>query len=290
MNLQLSDLIWLSDKRKKLLLLLMDGPKSMKHIIKALNETAHSMSPQLKILKDEMLISQKEDMYELTTIGSIIVKNMYPLFNTLSVIDEDRKYWCGRDLSQIPQNFLERIGELGNYMLLDPGFFNIMDLPIEFTENLKKSAHIECLLSYYHPMYMKLYFSEAEAGKEMTFIFTENVFERALEEWESSLESAMKNEKIHIFLYPENTITGLPTICITESFLYLFLFRSDNNYENRRLMAFDDSARLWGAELFDYYMSLSVPVDTTSVRSGISCRRAILEVIDFLPSSAPFGD
>ena len=79
MNLQLSDLIWLSDKRKKLLLLLMDGPKSMKHIIKALNETAHSMSPQLKILKDEMLISQKGDMYELTTIGSIIVKNMYPL-------------------------------------------------------------------------------------------------------------------------------------------------------------------------------------------------------------------
>ena len=146
-------------------------------------------------------------------------------------------------------------------MLLDPGFCNIMDLPIEFTENLKKSAHIECLLSYYHPMYMKLYFSEAEAGKEMTFIFTENVFERVREEWGSSLESAMKNDKIHIFLYPENTITGLPTICITESFLYLFLFRSDNNYENRRLMAFDDSARLWGAELFDHYKTLSAPVD-----------------------------
>lgn len=265
MGLQLSDLIWISDKRKNLLMLLLDGPKSMDHIVKALNSTAHAMSPQVKILKEEMLIEQHGNMYGLTDIGRIIVTNMYPLFNTLQVIDEDRKYWCERDLSFIPQAFLERIGELGNYMLIDPGINNLFDLPAEFTENLKRSQHIDCFVSYYHPTYLNLYFDQAAAGREMTFIFTNSVFARVTAEWRSCLDKIKDKESVRICLYRDDGRPGLPSMCITESFAYLFLFRRDNNYETRRLLGFDESARKWSADLFAHYLSLSSPIDPGSV-------------------------
>lgn len=262
MSISLSDLIWISEKRKNLLLLLNDGPQTMDHISKSLNISSHSMAPQIKILKDEKLICKMEkDVYKLTDIGEIIVKNMQPLLDTLSVIEEEKQYWEDRDFSKLPKKYSERIGELGNYMILEPDMSHLFDLPIEFTENLKKSKSIHCFISYYHPIYIKLYFEMIEKDIDIIFLFTPDVFSRIQKEWKDKLKKIFQNCTFYIYkkneCYNINQSLGYPSICITDSFAYFFFFNKQSTYDNRKLISFEKSAISWGLDLFNHYIKES---------------------------------
>ena len=119
--------------------------------------TAHSLAPQLKTLRDEEIVILKDGIYELTDIGKILVKNMYPLFETVSILEKDQRYWFDRNLSVIPAELTERIRDIGNYKLLEYDISEYMfDVPAEFSDNIKKSKHAMCLLSVYHPVYTEM--------------------------------------------------------------------------------------------------------------------------------------
>ena len=178
MSSSLCDTIWLSEKRKNLLLLLMEGPRDIEQIKTSLNVTSKAMMPQIKILKKQGLILQKDDTYILSEIGKLVVGNMLPLLNTLEVIEENKEYWASRDTSVIPNELFMRLGELGECRVIEPDLNHLFDLPREFTENLIKSRCIMSSLSYYHPLYPSLYSKLAKSGAEMELVLTRAVFER----------------------------------------------------------------------------------------------------------------
>lgn len=60
MQLELLELIFLSDKRKQLLLFLKDGPKNMDEIKGALEVTSTAILPQIKKLKEKSLVVQED--------------------------------------------------------------------------------------------------------------------------------------------------------------------------------------------------------------------------------------
>ncbi|WP_338097965.1 hypothetical protein [Methanolapillus ohkumae] len=131
-----------------------DKSCKMEELTEKTDMSAHSLAPQLKTLRDEKIIIFKDERYELTHIGQVLVKNMYPLFETIAILEKDRKYWFDRDLSVVPPDLLNRIGEIGSYKLLEYSISDYMfDVPAEFLDNLKKSKHFLCLLSVYHPVY-----------------------------------------------------------------------------------------------------------------------------------------
>jgi predicted transcriptional regulator len=74
MRSSLSDTIWLSEKRKRLLLLLMEGPRNIDQIKKSLNVTSKAMMPQIRILMDNDLILEDNRVYHLSEIGGIVVE------------------------------------------------------------------------------------------------------------------------------------------------------------------------------------------------------------------------
>lgn len=254
----LNDIVWFSKKRRAIMLLLTRGPKSAECIMKELNMTAHSLSPELKILRDENLVIQTSDICELSPVGFIIAENMNSLFSALAVINKDRDYWSERDLSCIPPDLCARIGELGDYRILDSGQDYLFDLPAEFMENLKRSSSIRCFLSYYNPVYADVYFNEALSGKNVLFMFTESVFDRIRNEKKDALCDVMKKGSVSILVCPDDDDTRPASVCITDSFAYLSLFRSKNSkvvneYETRWIISFDRSALVWNTELFDHY-------------------------------------
>ena len=65
MDKMLTDLLFMSQKRKDLLLLLRDGGKTIEEIVDTLNVTPTGMLPQIKKLKDEFLVLQDEREYRL---------------------------------------------------------------------------------------------------------------------------------------------------------------------------------------------------------------------------------
>jgi len=147
MSSSLCDTIWLSEKRKNLLLLLMEGPRDIEQIKTFLNVTSKAMMPQIKILKKQGLVLQKDDTYILSEIGKLVVGNMLPLLSTLEVLEENKEYWASKDTGVVPSELLMRLGELGECRVIEPDLNHLFDLPREFTENLIKSRYIMSSLS-----------------------------------------------------------------------------------------------------------------------------------------------
>ena len=88
-ELQLIDTIFFSDKRKNLLLLLKDGPKTIEEIKKGLKVSSSPIMAQIRILLKEGLLVQKGDSYCLSVKGKLIVPKMEPLLSTFQVFDEN---------------------------------------------------------------------------------------------------------------------------------------------------------------------------------------------------------
>jgi predicted transcriptional regulator len=255
MSSSLCDTIWLSEKRKNLLLLLMEGPRDIEQIKTSLNVTSKAMMPQIKILKKQGLVLQKDDTYILSEIGKLVVGNMLPLLSTLEVLEENKEYWASRDTGVVPSELFMRLGELGECRVIEPDMNHLFDLPREFTENLIKSKYIMSSLSYYHPLYPSLYSKLAKSEAEMEIVLTRAVFERLKEDCRDELEILLNSKNTIIKVCEERL--QLPTIAVTEKFMYLCLFDKQEKYDHRLVMSFDLSALRWGRELFMHYKNLS---------------------------------
>ena len=255
MSSSLSDTIWLSEKRKNLLLLLMEGPRDIEQIKASLNVTSKAMMPQIKILKKQELILQAEEVYELSEIGKLVVGNMLPLLNTFEVLEDNKGYWASRDMSAIPEDLFMRLGELGECMVIEPDLNHMFDLPREFTENLAKSRCIMSSLSYYHPLYPSLYSKLSQSDAEVEIVVTEAVFERMKTESPTELGVLLNSGNTVVKVFSEGSLR-LPTIAVTDRFMYICLFDKQGKYDHRKAMSFDASAVRWGRELFMHYRGL----------------------------------
>jgi predicted transcriptional regulator len=251
MSSSLCNTIWLSEKRKNLLLLLMEGSRDIEQIKTSLNVSSKAMMPQIKILKKQGLILQKDETYELSEIGKLVVGNMLPLLNTIEVLEDNKEYWASRDTSSLPNGLFMRLGELGECMVIEPDLNHLFDLPREFTENLAKSKYIRSCLSYYHPLYPSLYSKLAKNEADVELVLTESVFERLKSESPEELRSFLDSENTNVVVCDEGV--NIPTIAVTDRFMYLCLFDRQGKYDHRKVMSFDASALHWGRELFVHY-------------------------------------
>lgn len=89
MGRSLLETIFLSEKRKNLLLLLRDRPRKMEEILPALDVSRHALLPQIKILSQNGLIVKEKDVCRLLEIGEVIVEDMVPLVGTLTVLENN---------------------------------------------------------------------------------------------------------------------------------------------------------------------------------------------------------
>ncbi|AEH61366.1 Domain of unknown function DUF1724 [Methanosalsum zhilinae DSM 4017] len=259
MKLALSDAIWISDKRRNLLLLLTEGPRNIDQIKAALNVNSRSMMPQIKILKDWELIEQQGEFYILTDTGKLLVENMQPLLDSLNVIEENKEYWCKRDLSSIPPHILKRIGELGHYFIIEQDINHLFELPKEFTENIPKSRSIMSFAAYFHPVYPSIYSEIIDNGSQLSLMFTRPVFNRMKEDYSEYLDKILASENCEVLVCDEQI--NLPTITVTDWFLYISFFDHTGRYDHKIVMSFDSDALRWGEDLFDHYKSSANRID-----------------------------
>ena len=256
-SLTLNDIVCLSEKRRSILLLLGKKKHNAKELTEKMDMTAHSLAPQLKTLRDEGLIIQKDSIYELTNIGCILVKNMYPLFETIQILEKNQRYWFDRNFSALPPELSERIRETGNYQLLEYDISEYMfDIPAEYKDNFGKSKNAMCLVSLYHPVYTKMQFEMAAYGKEITIIATLKVHERFMEERKDRLKDLIRRKNVTYMIYGEGDEI-VPNMTLTDVFSYIYFFNNDSVYDNKIIFSTDDRALAWAKELYDYYKNNS---------------------------------
>lgn len=259
MKISLIDLAFLSEKRKDVLLLLEEGPKTGDEIKTALNVNSTSIMPQIKKLKEGRLIVQDDrNTYRLSEMGEIVVEKMEPLLNTVRVFEENYDYWINHDFTAIPESLLNRIDELGNYFMLEPDLNRLFEIPEDFRSNLLESRRIKMFLSYFNPLHVEMYLELAKKGAEICLILTEPVFERMKADYYQDLKFLVESKNVEIYICDKNvTLKDV----VTERFCSLVLFDKKGKFDHQRLMSFDESALKWCEELFLYYKDRSIQLE-----------------------------
>jgi predicted transcriptional regulator len=256
----LLDLIFLSEKRKNILLLLLEGPKDINTIKKILKASATSVQPQIKMLKEKRLVVQDKDVYRLSDIGKIVAEKMKPLLDTLSVLEQNSDYWADRDISKIPPFLLCRIGELGHCNIVEPRIEHMFELIPEYVENAKKSRRFEAFISYFHPLFPSFYLELAQKGTSVSLILPEPILKRWGEEdyREQTMQFLkMKNTRLMVCKDCEKT----PTIVAADNFMGIALFPKGSTFDRKYIICFEPGALAWGKDLYDYYEQKSEQIE-----------------------------
>ncbi len=289
MRCSLLDTIFISEKRKDLLLFLKEGAKTKEEIREHFKFPWKSMIPQIKKLLEWNLVIYENDIYSLTPTGEAIVENMQNLLMSLSIHQDNLDYWSDHDLSPIPREMLYRIGELEECEVLEPDLPSIFEQQEEILKRISGSRKISTFISVYHPSYFLPFSSYLEKGVEVNVIVTEQVYSilqddmRAdsenisgenpfsfsmKKEYEKEMEALFKSDSSHIFTYREDIRPV--SITVTDKLLSFSLMDRNGRYTNRIIVSSRPSALKWGEDLFKYYMDRSERLENKSAANKVS--------------------
>lgn len=257
MESSLIDLVFRSDKRKNLLILLDSGSKSIDEIKDELDVTATSILPQIKKLIDSDLIVQEDRMYKLTVLGEFIIKKVKPLISALDVVEKNNSYWTGHDLNSIPHHLLERIAELGDCTLIEPDLNHIYEPSQKIIDSMVNAKIASTFASYFNPAYLPLYVELGRKDVELSLNFTQSVWDHLSNEQSNMIKELMGMDNVSIYISREVKISE---ITVTNEIMLLGLFDKNGKFDHQFILSFEPGARKWGQELFDYLKRLSKQV------------------------------
>ncbi|MCC7576096.1 MAG: winged helix-turn-helix domain-containing protein [Methanomethylovorans sp.] len=252
MRRSLLEIVFLSDKRKNLLLLLRDGSRRMEEILEVLDVTRHALLPQIKILSEHSLVIKEKDECRLSEIGEIVVEDMVPLIGTLNVLEKNYDYWTEHDLSSIPPHLLKRIRELGHCEIIEPELNDMFDLNKDIVAQALESQFIWGATAFLHPSYPSLLLDLVKNDTDVSVIMTENALEKHKDDHGKELKMFLKSGSGKLYVYPNDM--KLASIFIAEKFLMMCLFDVRGRYDPKDLVFRNPDALQWGKELFGHYL------------------------------------
>lgn len=251
MGSSLMDTVWFSDKRRKLLLFLLEGAKGPDEIKDAFGVSWHSLILPLKELREDELILNNDSVYELSSIGKMIAENVKPVDGILNLLEGNTDYWADRDLGEIPPHLLDRIGEIEDYTIVEPDLNNMFELPERFLQSLHSASRIHVVFSIYHPLYPGLYCQIARKGIPIELVLTESVLTRMREDCMEEMENVLQLPNMHLFVCDNNIVP--PSLTNTDTMFLASLFTKDGRYDHRDVLSFAKGSIEWGRCLFDHY-------------------------------------
>ncbi|KCZ73579.1 putative transcriptional regulator [Candidatus Methanoperedens nitroreducens] len=247
----LLNLLVLSEKRKNLLLLLREGPKTLGEIRESLLVTSSGIIPQIRKMEEKKLIYQKNREYALTEIGKILAEYFYQFKEIMRILGEDWKFWSEHKISGIPEEFHMRLHELGKYEILKSTPIDILKPHREYMKNLLNARWMKGVSSVLYPGYPEYVIDLAQRGIPVSIIVTRELLEKIEEEYSEELEIGLCHDNVSIMVCDERIDV---TFAVTDFFLSMRLFLKDGTYDfHQNILSFDISAIRWGEDLFSYY-------------------------------------
>jgi predicted transcriptional regulator len=259
LQLELLELIFLSDKRKQLLLFLKDGPKNIDEIKETLDVTSTAILPQIKKLKEKSLVVQEDKNYNLSLIGKVLVEKIQPLVSIIEVFEDNFDYWAERDFQGIPPSFRKRLGELQKCKLIQPDLDRMFELDPEIVENLSKSSRILECIAYFDPSLISMSQELAKEGVNLSFLMSRPVFQHYSKDYLKDFRNMLTFENVKFFLYSGEL--RIANLTVTDRFVMISLFpKNQKHFDRESLISYEPSALKFGNELFEELIRNSIRV------------------------------
>jgi len=252
----LLDVVFMSEKRKGVLLLLRDGAKEMEYLLRFLDTTRQALLPQIRILEEHHLVDHCKDVYELTAIGRLVADEMLPLLGTLEVLEMDVEYWGTHNLDFIPPNLLKRINELGKCRIMSPSTEKVHEADDEFIET--STQYHYSITTFFYPNFMDLFSRMLSKGTNLHVIISQNLFDKLRTNNYSDIQKLLSNELVHFFVSSKKI--NFLYFVFSEHYLLISPLKNTGEFDNKYVFCKTPSAIDWAREVFDYYLKDSKPI------------------------------
>jgi len=256
MKKSLLDVMFMSEKRKGVLLLLQDGAKEMEYLLKSLGTTRQALLPQIRILEEHHLISHQRDVSELTTIGKLVVDEMLPLLETVETFNGDIDYWGTRDLDFIPPYLLKRMNELRNCEVIKPPTREMYELNNKITSSCYTSDSVNMIAAYFHPDYPALFSEMANRNVNVNAIFSKDLLDHLQKDYYNFLEKMIRGKSFNIYVHPQRL--DFLALVVNDHYNLLRIIKNNGEIDGQYIMCSNPAALGWGNELFRYYLKGSM--------------------------------
>lgn len=259
----LLSLLAFSEKRRVILLMLQEEPKTLKEINDYFKATSPEILPQIRKLEKGNLISQENKKYVLTEIGEIVIQSFNHLSQTLKIFEDNMRFWKEHRISGIPEEFRMRLYELGDYKIFEGTSTELFKPHEEYIKNLLKSKRIRGVSPALHPEYPKVVTMLAERGVDISIVVPKEVFEKLQKEHKKELQEYLSYGNASLRTSDEQIKIAFTT---SDTFLSMRLFLKDNTYDfYKNIISHGISALKLGEDLFNYYEKRSEKIELQDI-------------------------
>jgi predicted transcriptional regulator len=257
MKKSLLDVLFMSEKRKGVLLLLQNGAQGTEHLLRSLGTTRQALLPQMKVLEEHYLIVHYDDTYELTTIGKLVVDKMAPLLDTLEAFDIDIDYWGTHDFDFIPPFLLKRMNDLRECEIITPPLAELYSLHKTYHEN-KITEHVYSVGNLFYPDYQTKFTEMIDNNITINYIVSEDLLNKVRTEYYDDFKVFIKSKYFKLYVY--NKKMNFLFFTFDDYHIVINSLKKDGSFDNKYVLCNKEDALKWGKDLFDHYLRNSRPV------------------------------
>lgn len=249
------NLIWFSQKRTRILMSLLEGPKTSEELTIDLEIDLRALHLPIKELKEGGMINYEDGIASLSNLGRIISRNAKPAYEMTNMFELNMNYWTSRNLTDIPRSFARRLGELGDCELFKQDMNHMFQLPQKFVMSTSNTKSIISVLSFFYPEQLNLYNEAAKKGSKLSIIVTEGVYQTLQDNFQEMLNYLEESQGTEIYCLPD--ITSPPSFTITDTTLLISFYNKNKRYDHQDMFSNSESALKWSTDLFNYYREQS---------------------------------
>ena len=255
---QLIDVIFASEKRKKVLLMLKDGPQEMKVLLEELDTNRAALLPQIRILEDHSLVYQSRDSYGLTTIGKIVVDEMKPFLDTIESLNKHSHYLSTHNTESVPDHLFERISELRHCQIVEPSLVNTYEINRDFFEKAKSSGSLRFIFTFLHPTFPEILSHYLVRDIDISIILTQDLLDKIKTDLPEEFKKALVQDSIRFYIYSKDI--KISSLSISDNCFVLRLLFNNNEFSSKQVYCCHHEAYKWSRDLFDHFMKDAVRI------------------------------
>lgn len=258
-SVETAKLLLLSEKRRRVVLLLREGERTLGEINEQLDSVSSAVIPQLRKLEEAGLIERRGQDYGLTAKGKLAARSLEAHLKHLDLVNTEEQFWETHDVEAIPESFHYRLHELHGGKVVRGNSVDVFQPHTNFMEELSRSRWVKGVSSIFHPDYPETFTEMAKSGLPVSLIVTPGVLDKLRDHLGESFEQTCQS-----FLSCDNTEFLLcdrepkMAFTVTDRFLSLGLHDESGIYDpTSELFCSEKPAIRWGKDLFDHYRKIS---------------------------------